>query len=76
MKITPSKVGCFSKIDTNTALSAAIWSKKHNLIAVEAIYILLTSKEYEHYKSVNLEYDMLVRWANGTNVSSTKRLMF
>ena len=27
-------------------------------------------------KFVNLEYHTLVRWANGKNVSSTKRLMF
>ena len=27
-------------------------------------------------KSVNLEYNTLVRWADGTNVLSTKRLMF
>ena len=28
------------------------------------------------YKSVNLEYDTLVCWADGANLSSTKRLMF
>ena len=27
-------------------------------------------------KSINLQYDMLVRWADGTNDLSTKRLMF
>ena len=28
------------------------------------------------HKSVNLEYNTLVRWADGTNISWTKRLMF
>ena len=29
-----------------------------------------------YYKSVNLEYNMLVRWADGTNELSTKSLTF
>ena len=32
--------------------------------------------EYRILKSDNLQYNKLVRWADGTNDSSTKRLMF
>ena len=31
---------------------------------------------FKDFKSVNLEYNTLVCWANGTKVLSTKRLMF
>ena len=36
----------------------------------------LHTRVQKHYKSVNLQYNTLVCWANGTNVSWTKRLMF
>ena len=38
--------------------------------------VLNVSKTGHFLKSVNLQYNTLVRWANGTNKSWTKRLMF
>ena len=48
----------------------------HLSIAKQGVHKFRLRDEKSDQKSVNLEYNTLVRWADGTNVSSTKRLMF
>ena len=53
--------------------------EKHSSYAL-SVYksktILESIFDLSNLKSVNLEYNTLVRWFAGTNESSTKRLMF
>ena len=41
-----------------------------------AIRLFFSQLEISHVKSDNLQYNTLARWVDGTNDSSTKRLMF
>ena len=50
--------------------------KKHTEAFFFSCTQLAVSGNALHLKSVNLQYNTLVRWADGTNDSSTKHLMF